>query len=59
NMAFTFIIRMFWQFHAVTALCFVPACHNEKSTRSRRKIAFWCQLQLNRRDPSAKGSPTS
>jgi hypothetical protein len=27
NMAFTFIIRMFGQFHAVTALRFVPACH--------------------------------
>jgi hypothetical protein len=26
-MAFTFIIRMCWQFHAVTALCFVHACH--------------------------------
>ncbi|MDR2705026.1 MAG: hypothetical protein LBC02_04525 [Planctomycetaceae bacterium] len=30
NMAFIFIIRIFWQFHAVTALRFVPACHNEK-----------------------------
>jgi hypothetical protein len=34
NTAFIFItnlnIRMFWQFHAVTALRFVPACHNEK-----------------------------
>jgi hypothetical protein len=28
NMAF--IIRIFWQFNAVTALRFVPACHNEK-----------------------------
>jgi hypothetical protein len=28
NMAFTFVIRMFWQFHAVTALRFLPACHN-------------------------------
>jgi hypothetical protein len=32
NMAFTFIIRMFRQFHAVTALRFVHACHNEKLT---------------------------
>ncbi|MDR2705996.1 MAG: hypothetical protein LBC02_09485 [Planctomycetaceae bacterium] len=27
NMAFIFFIRIFWQFHAVTALRFVPACH--------------------------------
>ncbi|MDR2704905.1 MAG: hypothetical protein LBC02_03915 [Planctomycetaceae bacterium] len=27
NMAFTFIIRILGQFHAVTALCFVHACH--------------------------------
>ncbi|MDR2704382.1 MAG: hypothetical protein LBC02_01260 [Planctomycetaceae bacterium] len=25
NMAFTFIIRIFWQFHVVTALPYVPA----------------------------------
>jgi hypothetical protein len=30
NRAFTFIIRIFWQFHAVTALRFVTASHNEK-----------------------------
>jgi hypothetical protein len=30
NRAFTFIIRIFWQFHVITALRFVPACHNEK-----------------------------
>jgi hypothetical protein len=29
NRVFTFIIRIFWQFHAVTALRFVLACHNE------------------------------
>ncbi|MDR2706558.1 MAG: hypothetical protein LBC02_12325 [Planctomycetaceae bacterium] len=27
NMAFTFILLIFGQFHAVTALRFVPACH--------------------------------
>ncbi|MDR2706594.1 MAG: hypothetical protein LBC02_12515 [Planctomycetaceae bacterium] len=27
NTVFTFIIRMFWQFHAVTAMRFVPTCH--------------------------------
>jgi hypothetical protein len=31
NMAFTFIIRIFWQFHAVTALRFILACHDEQS----------------------------
>jgi hypothetical protein len=29
NMAFTFIIRIFWQFHAVTALRFVPAYYRK------------------------------
>jgi hypothetical protein len=30
NILFTFIVPMFWQFYAVTALRFVPACHDEK-----------------------------
>jgi hypothetical protein len=30
NMAFTFILRIFGQFHAVTALRYVPACHDKK-----------------------------
>jgi hypothetical protein len=30
NRAFTFIIRMLWQFHAVAALRFVHACHADE-----------------------------
>jgi hypothetical protein len=47
NMAFTFIIRICWQFHAVTALRFVPACHN-MSSKGKYKWTFVTQKK-NRR----------